>query len=375
MTSWRECKNILCVRPDNMGDLLMSAPAITALKKTFNCSITVLTSSLAKGIAPYIPAIDHVMVWDVPWVKGTEHSGARTCLELVDQLKHKNFDAAVIFTVFSQSPLPTALLLSMANIPNRLAYCRENPYHLLSHWVPEEEPYTRIRHQVKRDLDLVAVIGARTDHDRISIRYPENQEPVVMKKLTEAGVDPSRPWLILHPGVSEAKREYPAGLWIEAAKKIVSDLHHQVLITGVSTERALAEKIRKGIGKEAYALAGALSLEEFIALIKLAPLLISVNTGSIHLAAALQTKVIVLYALTNPQHTPWKSIGRVLPFSVPESLESRNEVLRYVQKRFFNKRIEPVDPATICDTAYDLLVNKKQLIIPELVFPSQDEGF
>lgn len=358
-----------------MGDLLMSAPAITALKETLNCSITVLTSSLGKGIAPYIPAIDDVIVWDVPWVKGTEHSGAESCLQLVEQLKHKHFDAAVIFTVFSQNPLPTALLLSMANIPNRLAYCRENPYHLLSHWVPEEEPYTRIRHQVKRDLDLVAVIGAHTSDDRISIRCPQNQETVVMKKLAETGVDLSRPWLILHPGVSEVKRQYPHMLWIEAGKKIVDSLQHQVLITGVASERALAEKIQKGIGKDAYALAGALSLEEFIALIKFAPLLISVNTGSIHLAAALQTKVIVLYALTNPQHTPWKSIGRVLPFSVPESLESRNEVLRYVQKRFFNNRIEPVDPATIFDAAYDLLVNKKQPVVPELVFAPGVEGF
>src|SRR5687768_8635879 len=129
MNTWASCKKILCVRPDNMGDLLMSSPAISALKETFGCSITVLTSSFAKGICRYIPEIDKVLVWDVPWVKGTEQITPEDFSRIINTVRQEAFDAAVIFTVFSQNPLPAALMLTLAGIPKRLAYCRENPYH------------------------------------------------------------------------------------------------------------------------------------------------------------------------------------------------------------------------------------------------------
>lgn len=349
-----------------MGDLLMSAPAISALKETFKCSVTLLTSSMAKEVAAYIPVIDEVMVWDVPWVKGTDMPTAGAFEEMVMKLRSERFDGAVIFTVFSQSPLPTALMLTLAGIPNRLAYCRENPYHLLSHWIPEKEPYSFVRHQVRRDLDLVRSIGAEAENEKITIRVPQNFEQV-RKKLTTVGVDTAKPWLVLHPGVSEQRREYPAGLWIETGKKIAKDLAHQVILTGSEREKPLTDKIAEGIGHMAYSLGGSLTLEEFITLIRFSPLLISVNTGSVHLAAAVQTKVIVLYALTNPQHAPWKTIGCVLPFSVAEDLQSRNEVLQFVQRHYFSKKIEKVDPDHILRIAHELLVERSEPLMDELV--------
>lgn len=362
MTGWKDLKNILCVRPDNMGDLLMSAPAITALKETFNCSITILTSSMAKGIAACIPAIDHVLVWDVPWVKTTANPGLNLNT-LAETLRSHNFDAAVIFTVFSQSPLATAMLLTLAEIPIRLAYCRENPYQLLSHWIPDEEPYTYIRHQVRRDLDLVKTIGARTDDDRIKIQTQPGVERIVKEKLLNSGIDPSRRWLVLHPGVSEEKRRYPNEKWIEAGKMISEKLHYQIIITGIENESNLAQEIAAGIGKQAFNLTGVFSLEELIVLIRLTPLLISVNTASIHLSAAVGTSVIVLYAMTNPQHTPWKATGKVLPFSIPANSQSKNEVLRFVQKNIFRDRVLAVSPQDILEAAFAMLIKKERPMI------------
>lgn len=139
--SWEDPKNILCIRLDNMGDLLMSSAAIQALKETFKCRITVLTSSMAGGIAKHMPCIDEVIVADVPWVKSESHERAAGYTQLVERIRRMNFDAAVVFTVFSQNPLPAVLLAYLAGIKYRLAYCRENPYDLLSHWVPDREPY------------------------------------------------------------------------------------------------------------------------------------------------------------------------------------------------------------------------------------------
>src|SRR3982750_4010429 len=128
MTDWNNCRNILCIRPDNMGDLLMSGPAIRALKRSFNARITVLTSSMAAGIAAFMPEIDEVMVFDMPWIKAERPADNTSLEKLIISLREKKFGAAVIFTVFSQNPLPTALLAYQAGIPRVLGYCRENPY-------------------------------------------------------------------------------------------------------------------------------------------------------------------------------------------------------------------------------------------------------
>lgn len=315
-----------------MGDLLMSTPAIRALKESFNSRITVLTSSMAAGIARHISEIDEIITFDVPWVKTSNASFSTNFLTLVEVLKHKQFDAAIIFTVFSQNPMPAVMLAYLADIPNRLAYCRENPYELLTNWVPDEEPYTLIKHQVERDLDLVATIGATTSDDRLSLQIPDSWEST-QKKVYKNSIDLQKPWLILHPGVSELKRQYPIKNWIDLGKRLIADFGYQLLLTGSASEKQLTDEIQRGIGNNAFSIAGLLNLDEFICLIKEAPLLVSVNTGPVHIAAAMQTPVVVLYAQTNPQHTPWKTLNKVLFFEVPEALRSKNEVLKFVQNQ------------------------------------------
>lgn len=329
MESWHNCKNILVVRLDNMGDLLMTTPAIRALKESFGSRITVLTSSMAAGIAHHIPEIDEIITFNVPWVKTNNASFSHEFLVLAEVLKARNFDATVIFTVFSQNPMPAIMLTYLADIPNRLAYCRENPYELLTHWLPDQEPYTFIKHQVERDLDLVRSIGATTKNDFIAIEVPEAWESA-QKILGKNSIDLQKPWLILHPGVSEIKRQYPTGKWIEIGKKLINS-GYQVLLTGSASEKKLTDEIQQNVGTNAFSIAGFLSLDEFICLINQAPLLLSVNTGPVHIAAATQTPVVVLYAQTNPQHTPWKTPSKVFYFDVPEAFRSKNEVLKFVQ--------------------------------------------
>ena len=166
MDSWKTCKHILCIRADNMGDVIMSSPAFRALKDTFDCRITLLTSSMGSLITSFIKEIDETIVFDLPWIKTNNKTASEKCFALIEKLRIYHFDAAIIFTVYSQNPLPTALLAYMANIPLRLAYCRENPYALLTDWIPDKEPYSFIQHQVERDLNLVKQIGATTNDEQ-----------------------------------------------------------------------------------------------------------------------------------------------------------------------------------------------------------------
>jgi len=355
MQSWQQCKNILIIRADNMGDLIMSGPAIRALKTTFSSKITVLTSSMAAGVTPYLSEVDEIIVFDLPWIKAREVIQSDVIFDLVKQLKKKNFDAVVIFTVFSQNPLPAAMIAYMAGIPLRLAYCRENPYELLTNWVPDKEPYTFIQHQIERDLALVKSIGANTTDKHLRLQISKETGEDVKTKLRNIGVDIDKQWLIFHAGVSEKKREYSAELWIDAAKKIIAEKQYQILFTGTGSEKTMCNLLAAQVGEYSFSVAGLFKLDEFISLIKLAPVVISVNTGTVHIASAVGTPIVVLYAQTNPQHTPWMVPNKVLEFAVEEQDRSKNEVIRFMYKKFYSSPANMPGPVDIFNAVTELL--------------------
>ena len=329
---WAEATRLLCVRLDNMGDVLMTTPALRALKHaTPNGarpsearSLTLLASSSGAAVARHIPEIDAVLTYQAPWVKASPAHEAALDRRFVRKLAAARFDGAVIFTCYSQSALPAALLCTLAGIPLRLAHCRENPYALLTDWIPECEPESGIRHEVQRQIDLVASIGARIGDTHLSFRIdPRDRAAVQAKMQSLDGIgEPiplaqTRSYAIVHPGATASSRRYAPDRFACAARAVAIDLGLPVLVTGDATERPLVEQIVASAGTGVVSLAGALSLGELAALIEGAALLISNNTGPVHLAAALGTPVVDLYALTNPQHTPWQVAHRVLNRDVP----------------------------------------------------------
>lgn len=355
MKSWRGIKKILCIRPDNMGDVMMSGPAFRALKDSFGCHLTLLTSSMGAPIVRFMKEIDEVIVSDLPWVKAEQAASAADCMELIDRLKTVGFDAAVIFTVYSQNPLPSAMLAFLADIPLRLAYCRENPYGLLTDWIPDKEPYRGIRHQVERDLDLVISIGAKVQDNRLSLELP-------VKSGFSGGAEHvvTDGYLMIHPSVSEEKRKYPARRWADLLSELRKRTSLPFFITGGRSESAFAEEIITAAGiANCHNLVGKTTIDDFVQLINGASLLVSVNTSAVHIAAALQTPVVVLYALTNPQHTPWQVPNRVFYFPVPEALQSQNEVIRHVSDREHATEVGFAPAAEIAEACTYLLARQK----------------
>lgn len=355
MNDWQHCKNILVIRADSMGDVIMSTPAIRAIKQTFNCKLTLLTSTLGGLIKGSIKEIDDYIIFNAPWIKAPQTATAEKCFDLANILKARQFDAAVIFTVYSQSALPAALVCLMAGIPLRLAYSRENPYDLLTHWVPDEEPYSFIQHQVERDLQLVKHIGAYPGDDRLSLTITQSAVYSTAGKLNTAGVNINKPYIILHPGVSEEKRQYPVDLWIEAGKALAQHYNYPLLITGATSEKELAGNLEKGISCNSINAAGLLNVEEFIVLVKQAELVVTVNTSAVHIAAAMQTPQVVLYALTNPQHTPWQSPAEVLYFPVSDQLKSKSPIINYVSTQIKAKAMGYPSAGKIMEAAARLL--------------------
>jgi len=351
MNTWNTAKNILCIRLDTIGDVIMTTPAMAALKASYpDRRITLMTSSAGAAIAPLVPVLNDLIVYNSPWLKATApRINSEPEYEMIERLRQAEFDAAVIFTVYSQNPLPSAFMCYMAGIPLRLAHCHENPYQLLTDWIKDPEPEQFTRHEVRRQLDLVASVGCEAEGDRMVLQVPEAATERVQNLLTQVGIDQARPWVVIHAGATAPSRRYPPEKFAIVARQLV-ELGIQVVFTGTKPEQELIETIRTEINAPSVSLCDRLSLSELTALLQLAPLLISNNTGPVHIAAAVGTPIVDLYALTNPQHTPWGVPNKVLFHDVPCRI-----CYKSICPEGHHHCLQLVEPGSVVQAALDLL--------------------
>lgn len=311
---WPPLRKLLCVRLDNLGDVVMTGPAIRAMKETWpQAHITLMASPAGTAIGRHLPGVDALLTYAAPWVKHDTAPDTATDRRMLAAVQAEDFDAAVIFTVYTQSALPAALFCHLAGIPRIAAHVRENPYGLVTHWLPDTAVEDGGRHEVQRQLDLAAALGARTADSRLRLRHPAEAEQTLEAKLRDHGM-PDAGWVLVHPGATAASRRYPPERFAQAVAALQPDL--PVIVTGGAAEHALAQAVCAGAGRGVN-LAGDLSLDELIVLITRARVLVANNSGPVHIAAATGTPVVDLYALTNPQHTPWQVRHRVLNQDVP----------------------------------------------------------
>lgn len=319
---WQTAQNVLLIRLDNLGDVLLTTPAFHAVKQTLpHARLTLLASPVGAQVAALDPDIDEVIVYQAPWMDPWHKLPQESEREqaVIAQLKARHFDAAIIFTSFRQSALPAAYLCYLAAIPLRAAASIDGPGSLLTtrHKHPE-----RMMHEVERGLDLVAALGMQTDERDMVLRVPEQSLETVRRER----IDPVRstgPYIVVHPGCSMPARTYPWEMYAEVIELLVKQLHAFVAVTGAEDERRLVEQVLLRVPEEqrrsTQSLAGVLSFPELCALIKLSDLTITNNTGPMHIAAAVKTPVIALFALTNPpeQWGPWNVPHRQMYHDVP----------------------------------------------------------
>ena len=380
--NWSTAERILCIRLDSLGDVLMTTPAMAAIKASRPDShITLMTSDAGAAIAPQLPMVDEVWVYDAPWLKATApRQTSQADHQVLAELRQHRFDAAIIFTVYSQNPLPAAMMAYLADIPLRLAHCRENPYQLLTDHIRDPEPELT-RHEVQRQLDLVASVGYTTADPRLRLTVPAAAQQRIVTLLAELGLTPqqtpqiplpardpvgaqhavplpiggvqleasAQPWIVIHPGASAPSRRYPPEHFALVARSLVQ-AGLTVLFTGTPPERDLVEHIRSEMAAPSYSLVGLLDLADLSALLAAAPLLLSNNTGPVHLAAAVGTPVVDLYALTNLQHTPWQVPHRLLFHEVPCRL-----CYKSICPEGHHACLRLLEPQTVVDAVLELL--------------------
>jgi lipopolysaccharide heptosyltransferase II len=363
---WRGLKRVLAVRLDAAGDVLMTTPALRALRATHPDRLTLLTSPSGAAIASLLPELDDVIVYEAPWMKSSTAIRDPTVdLAFVERLRKERFDAAAIFTVHSQSALPAAHLAYLAGIDRRLAHCRENPYELLTDWVPDPETDQPLRHEVRRQLDLLAEVGITAADEHLSLHVPDVASRAVRSRLARLGLCARDSWIVVHPGATAPSRRYPPAAFGVAIRELHARTGWPILLTGDPSERDLVENVRAAAGGLGTSLAGDLSMAELAALIAVAPLILTNNSAPAHIAAAVGTPVVDLYALTNVQHTPWAVPSRVLSVDVP-----CRGCRRSVCPLGHNRCLHAVDPHAVVDAVLDLAAETGVAIPPVRTIPA-----
>ena len=325
---WQAVRRVLAVRLDNLGDVLVTTPAIHAIRTSLpEAHITLLASPVGAQAGRLNPDIDDVIVYEAPWMDPWHKLPQDSAREqrTIATLREGRFDGAIIFTSFRQSPLPAAYLCYLADVPLRVAASIDGPGSLLTtrHKHPE-----RMMHEVERGLDLVGAIGLGTDETDLVLRVPEEARSRVadgldVPSLPRPATRDPRPLVVVHPGCSMPARTYPWDLYVEVVDLLVERLDARVVLTGAGDERELVERIRNRLRPAARErtrpCAGELPFADFCALIEAADLAVTNNTGPMHVAAAVKTPVVALFALTNPpeQWGPWRVPHRLLNHEVP----------------------------------------------------------
>src|SRR3989441_5195779 len=229
---WRLVQRILAVRLDNLGDVLVTTPAIHAIKASLpTVKLTLLTSPVGAQVARLNSDIDDVIVYEAPWMDPWHRlpQNSQREQQMIAMIKEQHFDGAIIFTSYRQSSLPAAYLCYLADIPQRLAASIDGPGSLLT---TRHKPPERMMHEVERGLDLVAAIGFTTDNRALVLQVPAEARKQIDAILARQGVNRRCPLVVVHPGCSMPARTYPWEMYVEVIDLLVAETGATVLLTG-----------------------------------------------------------------------------------------------------------------------------------------------
>jgi ADP-heptose:LPS heptosyltransferase len=327
----RRRAHVLYARLDNDGDVLLQGPAVRAVARGAE-RVTLLCGPRGRAAAALLPGVDEILVHRAPWIDpdpGPVSAAAER--RLVDAVRARAVDAAIVSTSDHQSALPLALLLRFAGVGFIAAISEDYPGSLLD--VRHRDPGDV--HEVERALGLAAAAG-----------FPPPPGDDAALRLARTGPRPpglpdepyaDEPYVVVHPGTSVSARAWPAEHHRALVARLAAQGRH-VVVTGAPDERALTAFVAgrpsrdggpappAGAGTAATRppagvtdLGGRTDLAQLAAVIAGAEALVVGNTGPAHLAAAVGTPVVSLHAPTVPaaRWRPWQVPHALLETDVP----------------------------------------------------------
>lgn len=305
---------VLVMRLDNIGDVVMLEPALRTLRQKLpKAKITLMTSAAGGAATSLIPWVDDVLIHQALWLDGSLKNpfDLNEGMELIQQLREQQFSMAVIFTSFSQSPLPAAYACYLAGIPYRVGFSKEFGGGVLSHSLPS--PADEM-HQVDRNLSLLETIGIYAQNNRPELYIPADVQESANRLLYSVHVNPHAPFIMLAPGASCSARRYDPRRFAEATRILAAQTELPLVIVGNEPEFESLEPVLQVAEENLYgnvhSLVGKTSVPELAALIRQASLTIAHNSAPMHIADVFECPMIILYSGTDlvsqwmPRHAP-----------------------------------------------------------------------
>lgn len=288
---------VLVARLDNAGDVLLTGPAVRAIAAS-GASVTFLAGADGLEAAHLLPGVDRVVRFDAPWVGYDPPPVDRAALAaLRSRVARLRPDRAILFTSFHQSALPLALVLREAGVPWIAAVSEDYPGALLDLRVLPDPSL----HEVEAALALVAACGFPCD----------GSDGVLALRGLDRGGAGRRSVVVLHPGASVPARAIGRERAIEVARALVA-AGWSVWCTAGPGERDEAGAIAAAV--PAARLIETPDLRALAHVLRRARVLVSGNTGPAHVAAAVGTPVVSVFAPVVPAHRwrPWAVPHRLL---------------------------------------------------------------
>ncbi len=291
-----------------VGDAVMTIPALRELRRIFpDASISLHTRSWAVGIFQDADFIDEI----IPFERGKNK--VKTILEQSKILHSGKFDLCVIFP----NSFESALTAKLGRISSRFGYKKEARNVLLTNSI-DIPLWKNQKHEVYYYLNLIAEIenkffGKKTvldNNPRFGLDVSEERKSSARKILADNGVDLSKKTIAFVAGSTNSRaKRWQTQSFASLNNLVQSNLKANVILIGAEDELNVSlEVFEKSLVKPVI-LTGLTTLAEATSILSVCDLLVSNDTGPAHIAAALETKTIVIFGPTNPVTTqPWNSV-------------------------------------------------------------------
>lgn len=287
----------LVARLDSAGDVLITGPAIRAVAQRHD-RVVMLAGPRGRAAAELLPGVDEIIEWQAPWVDfDSPELTAAHADDLIKRLRDTAPERAYLFTSFHQSPLPLALLCRMSDIGWVGAISVDYPGSLLDlrHQVPDGIP------EPLRALSLAEAAGCALPEGDTGALRVRGIAPIPAGAQREIGTDD---FVVFHPGAAVPARR-PTAERCRAMVAALTGAGHRVVVTGGPDERELTAAVADD---HAVDLGGRTTFADLAAVLAAARVVIAPNTGTAHLAAAVGTPVVSLFAPVVPA-TQWAPYG------------------------------------------------------------------
>jgi lipopolysaccharide heptosyltransferase II len=310
----RPPSSILLIRPDHLGDLLFTTPALRALREAFpQAHITGLVGPWAEAVVASNPCLDEVLLCPFP---GFNRQPKKSVIEpyvvlarYARLLREKEFDLAVVLRF---DHWWGALLAYLARIPRRAGYdiAEVKPF------LTDAVPYVPGRHEVEQNLTLVEAVGGQPDGQPgrgFPLEFPlgAQDREFAARYLAEQGVGDDDALVCIHPGAGAPVKLWRNEGWAQVADALVEGYGAKVVLTGSASEAPLVQAIAERMASQPLVAAGQTTLGQLAALLARCHLVLGVDSGPLHLAVAVGTPTVHLYGPVDSRtFGPWGDPAR-----------------------------------------------------------------